>query len=87
MRQILFPGNEQFWYETLPRRSFDHIANGGADFGELLVISGQITEGDYVSRYDAYLAAADRIAADALDAPVSPRRHRLGHSDQEGQRR
>jgi alpha-beta hydrolase superfamily lysophospholipase len=66
VRQILFPGDEQFWYETL--RSFDHIAYGGADFGELLVISGQITEGDYDSWHDAYLAAADRIAAEAGDA-------------------
>jgi hypothetical protein len=51
VRQILFPGNEQFWYETL--RSFDHIAYGGADFGELVVISGQITEGDHDSWHDA----------------------------------
>jgi hypothetical protein len=66
VRQILFPGNEQFWYETL--RSFDHMAYGGADFGELLVISGQISEGDYGSWHDAYLAAADRIATEAGDA-------------------
>jgi hypothetical protein len=65
MKQILFSGDVQFWYETL--RSFDHIAYGGADFGEVLAISEQITEGDYGSRYNAYLAAADRIAAEADD--------------------
>lgn len=63
MKQILFPGNESFWYETL--RSFDHVAYGGADFGEVLAISERITEGDYDSWHDAYLAAADRLAAEA----------------------
>jgi alpha-beta hydrolase superfamily lysophospholipase len=66
MKQILFPGDAEFWFETL--RSFDHIAYGGADFGEVLVISGHIAEGDYDSWHDAYLAAADRIAAEADDA-------------------
>ena len=66
MRQILFPGNEQFWYETL--RSFSHIAYGGADFGEVAAITGRITEGDYDSWYDAWLAAAERLAAEAGDA-------------------
>ena len=71
MKQIMFPDNESFWYETL--RSFDHIAYGGADFAEVLVISDRITEGDYDSWHDAYLAAADRIAAEA-DAAL-----RAGH--------
>ncbi len=66
MRKILFPGNAQFWYETL--RSFGQIAYGGGDFGEVVAISGHITEGDYDSWHDAYLAAADRIAAEADDA-------------------
>jgi hypothetical protein len=66
MKQILFPGNAEFCYETL--RSFAHIAYGGADFGEIVTISGHITEGDYDSWYDAYLTAADRIAAEADDA-------------------
>jgi alpha-beta hydrolase superfamily lysophospholipase len=63
MKQIMFTGNESFWYETL--RSFDHVAYGGADFAEVLAISDRITEGDYDSWHDAYLAAADRIAAEA----------------------
>jgi alpha-beta hydrolase superfamily lysophospholipase len=66
VRQLLFPDDVQFWFETL--RSFGHIAYGGADFGEILAISGQIIEGDYDSWHDAYLAAADRIAAEAGDA-------------------
>ena len=66
MRQILFPSNAEFWFETL--RSFDHIAYGGGDFGEIVAISGHITEGDYDSWYGAYLTAADRIAAEAGDA-------------------
>jgi alpha-beta hydrolase superfamily lysophospholipase len=66
MKKILFPGNAEFWYETL--RSFDHIAYGGADFGEVLAISQHITEGDYDSWHDAYLRAADRIAAGADQA-------------------
>jgi hypothetical protein len=66
MRQIVFPNDAEFWYET--QRSFGNSAYGGGDFGEVLVISEQITEGDYDSWYDAYLAAADRIAAEAADA-------------------
>jgi len=65
-RHILFPENESFWYETL--RSFGAIAYGGADFAEVLVISDRITAGDCDSWHDAYLAAADRIAAEADDA-------------------
>ncbi len=66
MRQILFPGDAEFWYETL--RSFSHIAYGGADFGEVVAITGRITEGDYDSWYNAWLAAADELAAEARDA-------------------
>jgi hypothetical protein len=50
MKQILFPNDAEFWYET--QRSFGQIAYGGGDFGEVLVISEQITEGDYGSWYD-----------------------------------
>ncbi|MEU5539871.1 alpha/beta fold hydrolase [Streptomyces sp. NPDC020362] len=76
MERLLFPGDAQFWYETL--RSFGHIAYGGADFGEVVATSRRITEGDYGSWHDAWLATADRLAEDAawaLDAghPVSAR--------------
>jgi alpha-beta hydrolase superfamily lysophospholipase len=77
MKQILFPNDAQFWYETV--RSFGTIDYGGADFGEVLVISEQITERDYRSWYDAYLAAADRIAAEADDALRSG--HRVSARD------
>jgi len=77
MKQIMFPGNESFWYETL--RSFDHVAYGGADFAEVLVISDRITAGDYDSWHDAYLAAADRIAAEADDALAAG--HRISARD------
>jgi len=66
MKQILFPDDVQFWFETL--RSFGHIAYGGADFGEVLAISERITAGDYDSWHDAYLEAADRLAGEAGDA-------------------
>jgi pimeloyl-ACP methyl ester carboxylesterase len=77
MKQILFPNDAEFWYET--QRSFGNSAYGGGDFGEVLVISEQITEGDYGSWYDAYLAAADRIAAEADDALRSG--HRVSARD------
>ena len=63
MRHLLFPGNEQFWYETL--RTFDHIAYGGADFGEVLTLSDRIVAGDYDSWYNEYLTVADRLTAEA----------------------
>jgi alpha-beta hydrolase superfamily lysophospholipase len=66
VQQILFPDDEQFWYETL--RSFSHIAYGGADFGEVAAISERITAGDYDGWHDAWLAAADRLSAEAGDA-------------------
>ncbi|MGW4770659.1 alpha/beta hydrolase family protein [Nocardia sp. NPDC004278] len=76
MKQLLFPNNPQFWYETL--RSMSHIAYGGADFGEVVSTGERIVEGDYDSWYTEWLATADRVAGEAqkaLDAghPVSAR--------------
>ncbi|MEU6216716.1 alpha/beta fold hydrolase [Streptomyces sp. NPDC047022] len=76
MERLLFPGDDQFWYETV--RSLGHIAYGGADFGEVVATCGRITEGDYGSWYGEWLATADRVAGEArraLDAghPVSAR--------------
>ena len=34
MRPLLFPGDQQFWYETL--RALGHTAYGGADIGEVV---------------------------------------------------
>lgn len=66
MKQLLFPNNTQFWYETL--RSMGHIAYGGADFGEVVSTSERITEGDYDSWYTEWLATADRVSAEAEQA-------------------
>ncbi|ANP51364.1 alpha-beta hydrolase superfamily lysophospholipase [Streptomyces griseochromogenes] len=76
MERLLFPGDPQFWYETL--RSFGHIAYGGADFGEVVATSRRITEGDYGSWHDEWLTTADRLAGEAAQAlaaghPVSAR--------------
>ncbi|MFI1767705.1 hypothetical protein ACH41H_37460 [Streptomyces sp. NPDC020800] len=41
-----------------------HIAYGGADFGEVLSMSGRIVEGDYDDWHQEWLATADRVAAE-----------------------
>ncbi|MFE5537686.1 alpha/beta hydrolase family protein [Streptomyces sp. NPDC056492] len=63
MKQLLFPNNIQFWYETL--RSMSHIAYGGADFGEVVATGERITEGDYDSWYVEWMATADRVSGAA----------------------
>lgn len=66
MKPLLFPGNPQFWHETL--RSMSHIAYGGADFGEVVSTSARIVEGDYDSWHEEWTATADRVAAEARRA-------------------
>ena len=66
MKQLLFPNNIQFWYETL--RSMSHIAYGGADFGEVVSTGERITEGDYDSWYTEWAATAERVSAEAEKA-------------------
>ena len=44
MRPLLFPDDQQFWYETL--RALGHTAYGGADFGEVVTTAQRITAGD-----------------------------------------
>ncbi|MFB8200428.1 alpha/beta hydrolase family protein [Kitasatospora purpeofusca] len=66
MKQLLFPNNIQFWYETL--RSMSHIAYGGADFGEVVSTAERIVEGDYASWYTEWLATADRVSGQAEKA-------------------
>ncbi|MER8188640.1 alpha/beta fold hydrolase [Kitasatospora sp. NPDC094015] len=63
MKNLLFPNNTQFWYETL--RSMSHIAYGGADFGEVVATGERIVEGDYDSWHTEWLATADRVAEEA----------------------
>lgn len=72
MKQVLFPDDAQFWFETL--RVFSHASYGGADFGEVLATAAGITAGDYDSWHDRWLATAERVAAEAEKAhPVSAR--------------
>jgi len=61
----LFPGDAQFWFET--ERAFGAAEYGGSLFGEVLAVASRITPGDYDSWYDAWNAAADRIAKEAAD--------------------
>ncbi|MGV9270217.1 alpha/beta hydrolase family protein [Kitasatospora sp. NPDC003701] len=77
MKQLLFPNNIQFWYETL--RSMSHIAYGGADFGEVVATGERITEGDYASWYTEWLATADRVSGQAEKALAAG--HRVSARD------
>jgi alpha-beta hydrolase superfamily lysophospholipase len=72
MRNLLFPDDDQFWFETL--RVFGHTGYGGADVGEVLATAERVTAGDYDSWHDAWLSTADRLAAEAAGAgPVTAR--------------
>ncbi|MGY5101519.1 alpha/beta hydrolase family protein [Streptomyces sp. 900105245] len=77
MKQLLFPNNIQFWYETL--RSMSHIAYGGADFGEVVSTGERIVEGDYDSWYVEWLATADRVSGEAEKALAAD--HRVSARD------
>lgn len=72
MRPVVFPDDSQFWFETL--RVLGHAAYGGSDFGEVLATVERIDSGDYDGWYDAWLATAHRLAAEANRAKAS------GHS-------
>jgi pimeloyl-ACP methyl ester carboxylesterase len=63
MRPLLFPDDQQFWYETL--RALGHTAYGGADIGEVVTTAARITAGDYDSWYDQWAATAERVEAEA----------------------
>lgn len=53
---------------------FGHASYCGADFGEVLATTERITAGDYDSWHDAWLATANRLAAEAETAgPVTAR--------------
>jgi pimeloyl-ACP methyl ester carboxylesterase len=66
MKQLMFPEDIQFWFETL--RAFGLSAYGGSDFGEVVATVSRITSGDYDSWYDEWLATAERLAAEAAGA-------------------
>ena len=59
----LFPNDAEFWFETV--RMFGADEYGAGSFGEVLAVSRQIKAGDYDSWYDAWNAAADRLAKEA----------------------
>ena len=63
MRPLLFPDDQQFWYETL--RALSHTAYGGADIGEVVSTAQRITAGDYGSWYEQWAATAHRVEAEA----------------------
>lgn len=63
MRPLLFPDDQQFWYETL--RALGHTAYGGADIGEVVTAAARITAGDYDSWHEQWAATAERAEAEA----------------------
>src|SRR6516162_3452521 len=63
MRPLLFPDDQQFWYETL--RALGHTAYGGADIGEVVTTAQRITANDYDSWYEQWAATAQRVEAEA----------------------
>jgi hypothetical protein len=63
MRPLLFPGDQQFWYETL--RALSHTAYGGADIGEVVTTAQRITADVYDSWYEQWAATAQRTEAEA----------------------
>lgn len=74
---FLFPGDEQFWFETV--RMFGADEYGGGSFGEVMAVSAGITAGDYDSWYEAWNSMADRIAAEG-DRQLAGR-HRISARD------
>ncbi|MFD0578688.1 hypothetical protein [Dactylosporangium darangshiense] len=72
MRPLLFPDDQQFWFEAL--RSLGHTAYGGADIGEVVSTAEAITAGDYDGWHDQWLATADRVAIGADRAAMAGHR-------------
>ncbi|HTJ37815.1 MAG TPA: dipeptidyl aminopeptidase [Dactylosporangium sp.] len=72
MRPLLFPDDQQFWFEAL--RSLGHTAYGGADIGEVMSTAEAITAGDYDGWHDQWLATADRVATVADRAAMAGHR-------------
>lgn len=63
MRNFLFPGNEQFWFETV--RQLGHASYGGSDVAEVLTCATRISSGDYDSWYAEWNALAVRLQREA----------------------
>lgn len=75
MKPLLFPNDQQFWFETL--RLFGNASYGGTDFGEIMAASETISAGDYDSWYTSYRALADRLTTEATTAHPITRRDLL----------
>jgi pimeloyl-ACP methyl ester carboxylesterase len=56
-----------------------YIPYGGADFGEVQAVAKAVADGDESAYYEAWMSAADRMAAEAEDALAKG--HRLGASE------
>ena len=54
MRPLLFPDDQQFWYETL--RALGYTAYGGADFAEVVTTAARISAGDDGSWHEQWAA-------------------------------
>jgi alpha-beta hydrolase superfamily lysophospholipase len=55
-----------------------YIPYGGADFGEIQAVARAVGDGDDSAFYDAWVAAGDRLAAEAADAAAAGRRVSAG---------
>ena len=54
MTALLFPDDQQFWYETL--RALGYTAYGGADFAEVVTTAARISAGDDGSWHEPWAA-------------------------------
>jgi len=72
MQQLMFPEDQQFWFETL--RNLGFAVYGGSDVGEVIATASRVTSGDYDSWYDAWISTAQRLETEArASRPVSAR--------------
>ena len=73
MRPLLFPGDQQFWFETL--RALGHTAYGGADIGEVITTAARISAGDYNSWYEQWAATQRLLCAGCSTGWMKPWPH------------
>jgi pimeloyl-ACP methyl ester carboxylesterase len=74
---LLFQTDPEFWFETV--RLFGATEYGGALFGEVLAMAGNIKAGDYDSWYEANNSVADRVSAEG-EAQLA-KTHRISARD------
>lgn len=72
MEQLMFPGDQQFWFEIL--RNLGLAVYGGSDVGEVIATAARVTSGDYDGWHDAWLSTAERLETEARAShPISAR--------------